>query len=162
LPSSTEKTSLTALDCGAAPGGWTQCLSERFQNCKRIYSVDPGKLDEEVLRLPSVRHLALTIQQALPKLKTDNVIIDIWVSDMCVKDLEQQIDWLLEARKLGVVGQGTFVVLTMKCIVGHSHATFNLLVKEQQQRLSPIAEKLQSLHLFSNRSSERTIVGYLT
>jgi 23S rRNA C2498 (ribose-2'-O)-methylase RlmM len=163
LPSSTDKTlALTALDCGAAPGGWTKCLSERFQNCKRIYSVDPGKLDEEVLCLPNVQHLALTIKQALPKLKADNVTIDIWVSDMCVKDLEQQIDWLLEARKVGVVGQGTFVVLTMKCIVGHSHATFDHLVREQQQRLSPIAEKLQSLHLFSNRSSERTIVGYLT
>jgi FtsJ-like methyltransferase len=207
-----------ALDCGSAPGGWTKFLYDRY-NCKSIYSVDPGQLAPQILDLdPSViRHMPCTIQQAFPQLikerddprfwqqdgseicadpKDDCIgrpFLDIWVSDMCVKDMPAQVDLFLEALRLDLVGPGTFFVLTMKCVLGHSHATFDHLVKVQVDRLTtghPVAavasnadgkqlarsttnERIseggtqprcwgvQALHLFANRSSERTILGYL-
>lgn len=151
---------LTALDCGASPGGWTQFLSQEL-DCGVIYSVDPGQLDPSILQLPSVQHWATTIQRALPRLKENKVNIQIWVSDMCLKDTDQQVGLLLEARKMGVVGTGTFFVITIKVITGHSSTTFDLVVREQMKRLEGISKNVQQLHLFTNRSSERTIVGYL-
>lgn len=152
-----------ALDCGAAPGGWTQFLSKTLgENCHTIFSIDPGQLAPSVLALSQVQHWPLTIQKALPMLCDQNITIQVWVSDMCVKDMEQQVDWLLEARHMGVVTRGTFFVLTLKCIVGHSSNTFDLLVDRQWERLHGISKNVQKIHLFSNRISERTLVGYLT
>lgn len=152
---------LTALDCGAAPGGWTQFVARNLQ-CQKIYSIDPGALDSAVLELENVAHWPLTIQNALPKLQEEENTIDVWVSDMCVKDMEQQIDWLLKALEMEVVGRGTFFVLTLKCIVGHSTQTFDRMVGEQTKRLLPLAHDLHTVHLFSNRHSERTILGYFS
>jgi 23S rRNA U2552 (ribose-2'-O)-methylase RlmE/FtsJ len=164
---------LTALDCGAAPGGWTQYLAQHV-HCSKIYSIDPGELSPVVLALPQVEHLTMTIQKALPYLQeknnssttsttgAKNSMIDIYVSDMCVKDMEQQVDHLLQAATLGVVTSGCFFVLTLKCISGHSKKTFDLLVAKQVQRLLPHVDplKLQTVHLFNNRMSERTVLGY--
>ena len=161
---------LIALDCGAAPGGWTQYLAQQLY-AKLIYSVDPGCLDENVLSMPQVHHVPMTIQNALPKLvqeldvdvnknsHLDNTI-QIWVSDMCVKDTAQQVDWLLEAKRLGLVGPGTFFCLTLKVITGRSHQNFDRVVNGQLERLDGISNHVQKLHLFTNRPSERTIIGY--
>eukprot|EP00980_Cylindrotheca_fusiformis_P005012 scaffold1062_cov130-Cylindrotheca_fusiformis.AAC.18 len=154
-------TSLTSLDCGASPGGWTQFL-ERNLRCQKIYSIDPGVLHSSVLDLDNVIHMQLTIQKALPKLREEDAKIDVWVSDMCVKDMEQQVDWLLKAQEMGVLGPGAFFVLTLKCILGHSTKTFDSLVEQQVTRLQPLARDLHTMHLFSNRYSERTILGYFT
>ncbi|CAJ1967055.1 unnamed protein product [Cylindrotheca closterium] len=153
-------TSKVALDCGAAPGGWTQFLERRLE-CQTIYSIDPGDLHETVLGLKGVKHWRKTIQNSLPELQKQKSRIDIWVSDMCVKDMEQQVDWLLKALEMDVVGSGTFIVLTLKCIHGHSSSTFDFLVEQQLKRLKPLARDLQVIHLFYNRFSERTIMGYL-
>lgn len=213
---------IRALDCGSAPGGWTKFLYDRYY-CKCVYSVDPGHLAPQVLDLdPSViRHMQCTIQQAFVQLvqerdhhqmqqdasdgresapahkKDDDgrPFLDIWVSDMCVKHMPAQVDLFLEAVRLGLVGPGTFFVLTLKCVLGHSHNTFDLLVQDQVNRLvghptvvpstkvsnndttwhkttngsaispggpSRVCRDIQVLHLFANRSSERTIVGYLS
>jgi hypothetical protein len=174
---------MTALDCGAAPGGWTKFLMQRYHgHLDRIYAIDPGQLAPEVWEVNDraggiLSHVRTTIQKAMterlvPELRhqeqqVQHKTIDIWVSDMCVKDMPAQIDWFLEARKLGIVAKGTFFVLTLKCFKGHSSATFDKLVEEQVGRLTGEEEnlcccccKVQVLHLFSNRSSERTIVGY--
>lgn len=156
LPSKPKK----SLDCGAAPGGWTLFLDRKLQS-QTIYSIDPGELDETVLKLPSVNHWRKTIQKSLPKLQQEKSRIDVWVSDMCVKDMEQQVDWLLKAFEMTVIGQGTFFVLTLKCILGHSSQTFDILVEQQLQRLKPLARNLQMVHLFYNRFSERTVLGYI-
>jgi 23S rRNA U2552 (ribose-2'-O)-methylase RlmE/FtsJ len=140
----------------------------------------------------------------------DRPFLDIWVSDMCVKHMPAQVDLFLEALRLGLVGPGTFFVLTLKCVMGYSHTTFDMLVQEQVNRLvggnhptttgvpaassssggtnhgydatletkthdirktsnsttvgggpSLACRDVQVLHLFANRNSERTIVGYL-
>eukprot|EP00536_Pseudo-nitzschia_multiseries_P012969 jgi/Psemu1/327037/estExt_fgenesh1_pg.C_5270002 len=92
---------------------------------------------------------------------TTKRVLDVWVSDMCVKDVRGQIDALLAARDACVVGPGTFFVLTLKCVVGYSAKAFEYQTNEQVARLSGISRDVQVVHLFSNRSSERTVIGYL-
>mmetsp|Transcript_8739 Transcript_8739/g.18873 ORF Transcript_8739/g.18873 Transcript_8739/m.18873 type:complete len:686 (+) Transcript_8739:344-2401(+) len=169
-----------ALDCGAAPGGWTKFLF-RPGVVGKIYAVDPGKLSPEVVpgldeslpngseSSPIIQHVESTIQKALPKLASDlrsssktNKFLDIWVSDMCVKDMSGQIDCFLQAKTEGVIGPGTFFVLTLKCVVGHTATAFDFQAKEQVARLEGISKDVQVVHLFFNRSSERTIIGYLS
>jgi RNA recognition motif-containing protein len=166
-----------ALDCGAAPGGWTKFLF-RPGIVDRIYAVDPGKLSplvvpglDEANQSPSpiVRYVDTTIQKALPDLASElrdskhrkNPFLDIWVSDMCVKDMEGQIDCFLQARSEGVVGPGTFFVLTLKCMLGYSATAFDQQTGKQVKRLEGISKDVHVVHLFSNRSSERTVIGYL-
>eukprot|EP00533_Pseudo-nitzschia_delicatissima_P010234 CAMPEP_0116087154 /NCGR_PEP_ID=MMETSP0327-20121206/5220_1 /TAXON_ID=44447 /ORGANISM="Pseudo-nitzschia delicatissima, Strain B596" /LENGTH=610 /DNA_ID=CAMNT_0003578219 /DNA_START=367 /DNA_END=2199 /DNA_ORIENTATION=+ len=169
------KDTMWALDCGAAPGGWTKFLF-RPGVVDRIYAVDPGKLANEVAHgldeankseSPIVRHVDKTIQKALPGLAAElreeksGKFLDIWVSDMCVKDMNGQIDCFLQARDEGVVGPGTFFVLTLKCILGYSATAFDQQTEEQVKRLESISRDIHVVHLFSNRSSERTVIGYL-
>jgi len=118
-----------------------------------------------------------TIQKAMPLLVTElhdyNIIgtrrrrnyLDIWVSDMCVKDMSNQIDYFLLARQEGIIGKDTFFVITIKCYVGCSATSFDRQTNEQVQRLliptAPLARNIHVIHLFFNRNSERTIIGYL-
>ena len=167
-----------ALDCGAAPGGWTKFLF-RPGIVERIYAIDPGKLSPDVVpgldeanqngSSQIIKYMDVTIQKALPELSVQlreakdrkNRFLDIWVSDMCVKDVTGQIDCFFDARSQGVVGPGTFFVLTLKCIVGKSATSFDRQTREQAKRLDGITRDVHIVHLFSNRSSERTILGYL-
>ena len=168
----------------AAPGGWTKFLF-RPGVVERVYSIDPGKLSNEVL--PGldnkhgdgsniIRYMETTIQKALPLLLTEfkdhNTSneydgdsrykhLDIWVSDMNVKDMSNQIDYFLLALGKGLIGSGTFFVLTIKCVVGYSTIAFDSQTQEQVQRLTKLARDIHVVHLFSNRTSERTIIGYL-
>jgi len=199
--STNNRRQLWALDCGAAPGGWTKFLF-RPGVVERIYSIDPGKLSNEVLPgldndnggTTIIRYMDTTIQKALPLLVTElheynNTVssnergtnnnttssttnerkyIDIWVSDMNVKDMSNQIDYFLLARHQGLIGTGTFFVLTIKCVVGYSTIAFDSQTQEQVQRLThtvggdgALARDVHVVHLFSNRTSERTIIGYL-
>lgn len=156
-----KKSSLVALDCGAAPGGWSKYLSEQ-PGVNHVYSIDPGALDQSVAALKAVQHVQLRVQDTLPILLKDDVRIDVWVSDMCLHHVSEQLDWLLTARDMGLVGPGSFFVLTLKCKVGHSKASFDAQVSEQCKRLDGVAEHLQTIHLFSNRNGERTVMGYLS
>ncbi|CAM9236213.1 unnamed protein product [Ectocarpus sp. 6 AP-2014] len=51
----------TAIDIGAAPGGWTSFLASK---CRRVLSVDPAELDPAVLALPNVVHVQKLIEAA--------------------------------------------------------------------------------------------------
>ena len=51
-----------ALDCGAAPGGWTKLLSRC--GCF-VFAVDPAQLAPAVAALPTVEHWRHTLQAAL-------------------------------------------------------------------------------------------------
>lgn len=173
-----------AVDCGAAPGGWTQFLLDTAAHsawsCRTIYSIDPARLHDSVLSTSNnktnnhnnnrniVQYWRLSIQDALPQLavqleRTGNNTngVDIWVSDMCLHDVGYQIDILLKAMECGVVQSGTFFVITLKCNKGHSKESFDAQVAEQRQRLAGLARDLQTFHLFSNRNGERTVVGYI-
>mmetsp|Transcript_107521 Transcript_107521/g.219442 ORF Transcript_107521/g.219442 Transcript_107521/m.219442 type:complete len:502 (-) Transcript_107521:1067-2572(-) len=131
-----------------------------------------GGADEDSSPTRIVRYLDTTIQKALPELARqlkdavagggrNNPFLDIWVSDMCCKDMPGQIDCFLQARSERVIGAGTFFVLTIKCVVGYSATAFEHQTKEQVKRLEGISRDVHVVHLFSNRSSERTLIGYL-
>jgi 23S rRNA (cytidine2498-2'-O)-methyltransferase len=66
----------TALDYGAAPGGWTRILAERGY---RTTAVDPGDLDPRVLKLPGVVHERTTAGNFL---RESGKRFDLLVNDM--------------------------------------------------------------------------------
>lgn len=144
-----------ALDCGAAPGGWTQYLME--QGCRNVYSVDPGDLLPSVLGINGVEHLQMKLQDAIPKLPPNS--IDIFVSDMCLHEMEAQVDMLFEAKPL--LKPNVFFVVTLKCVAGHSDSSYDSQVQKVVSRLDDVAFGVKTMHLFVNRSRERTVMGYL-
>jgi len=180
LPSdASTKDTFVAWDCGAAPGGWTKFLLGEMSDLL-VFSIDPASLSPVVLNHPRVRHLAMTVEDAMEQWdnslvnvddaeKKRNCLkkwtgsrIDVWVSDMCLHQMSSQVDLLLLAHEKKIVGPGTFFVLTLKCLVGHSKEAFDEQVAQQRKRLEDGAHclDLETLHLFSNRSGERTLMGY--
>ena len=154
-----------ALDCGSAPGGWTKYLIEHF-HCKTVYSVDPGMLSPSVSKLRETHHMRMKILDAFPLLRNDedaNGRIKIWVSDMCLHDMGEQADLLLLAKKEGLLARNALFVLTLKCVVGHSKSAYDAQVGEvvDEFRASANVEGVEIFHLFSNRSGERTVMGYI-
>eukprot|EP00550_Attheya_septentrionalis_P004890 CAMPEP_0198298036 /NCGR_PEP_ID=MMETSP1449-20131203/39391_1 /TAXON_ID=420275 /ORGANISM="Attheya septentrionalis, Strain CCMP2084" /LENGTH=565 /DNA_ID=CAMNT_0043999197 /DNA_START=28 /DNA_END=1722 /DNA_ORIENTATION=+ len=146
-----------ALDCGSAPGGWTKYLIERF-HCPNVYSIDPGSLAPSVSTLKETRHLQMKIQDALPILLEDEGAtgqVKIWVSDMCLHDMGEQVDHLLLAKKKGLLAPNAFFVLTLKCVVGHSKSAFDSQVEKVVDKLhstlSANVVGVETFHLFSNR-----------
>jgi 23S rRNA C2498 (ribose-2'-O)-methylase RlmM len=144
-----------ALDCGAAPGGWTQYLMHR--GCAKVYSVDPGDLLPSVLRIHGVEHLKMKLQDAILILPQNS--IDVFVSDMCLHEMETQIDFMVNAKPL--LKKNALFVLTLKCVVGHSDSSCNLQVEKVVSRLEGICFGVKTMHLFVNRRRERTVIGYL-
>ena len=143
------------IDCGASPGGWTKYLIE--QKCRQVYSIDPGALDESISQIENVLHYRMAYQDALPSLATQGIQCDVLVSDMCLHVLEHSLDLLNEATPL--LKSGALVVLTLKCIAGYSHSSYNGQVAELVARMTQL-EKVQILHLFANRTAERTVIGF--
>ncbi|KAL9178982.1 hypothetical protein ACHAXT_011955 [Thalassiosira profunda] len=155
-----------ALDCGSAPGGWTKYLIERF-HCRRVYSIDPGSLSPSVSGLKEAMHMQMKVQGALPILLSDETVkgkVRIFVSDMCLHKMSEQIDQLLLAREQGLLAPDAFFVLTLKCTMGHSKASYDAQVDEVVERLLAEAtvEGAETCHLFSNRSGERTVMGRIS
>jgi uncharacterized Rossmann fold enzyme len=68
-----------------------------------VYSVDPGQLDPSVAKLPGVVHLPIKAETAIQQFAEQGVRLDIWVSDMCLHDMNQQIDSLKDAIGAGIV-----------------------------------------------------------
>jgi len=153
-----------ALDCGSAPGGWTKYLIEHL-HCKKVYSIDPGELSSSVRDLKETSHMQMRVQDAIPILLENGGLgkIQIWVSDMCLHRMEEQLDLLLLAKEQGLLAPNAFFVLTLKCVVGRSKISFDYQVQRVVDKLCKHAkvEKVTTYHLFSNRSGERTVMGYI-
>ena len=103
----------------------------------------------------------MTVEEALPRIKSEEPTIDLWVSDMCLHSMESQVDWLLDAKNMGVLQSPTFFVLTLKCNIGYSASAFDRQVSLQLDRVRSMTRDVFSVHLLSNRSGERTVMGYL-
>jgi 23S rRNA U2552 (ribose-2'-O)-methylase RlmE/FtsJ len=151
---------LMGIDCGAAPGGWTKYLIQDF-GCSTVYSVDPGKLDPSVEMLEGVQHLPVKAETAIQTLAKERVCLDVWVSDMCLHDMNQQVDILLDAIQAGILRSKSIFCLTLKCTIGHSKSSHDSQVAQAVQRLNGVASETTVLHLFSNRKGERTVVGLI-
>jgi len=149
-----------ALDCGAAPGSWTKYLLQEIE-CGTVYSVDPGTLSTSVMALAGTHHMKMKIEEAIPRLAEEGCKIDLWVSDMCLHKMSDQVNWLLRAKAAGILSAGALFVLTLKCNIGYSSVSYDSQVQREVAKLEGVARDVEAIHLFSNRSRERTLVGFL-
>ena len=152
--------SKVAMDVGSAPGGWTRYLADKV-GCQTVYSIDPAKLSPDVLENEKVKHIPRQIQDALSEIEKDSV--GVYVSDMCLSRMEQQLEYMLLAKKEGVLKAGCFFALTLKCILGHTKEAHDEQAREVEQRLCSdgLADEVAIIHLFNNKAGERTILGLL-
>jgi len=148
-----------AIDCGSSPGGWSKFLADDMK-CNTVYSVDPGEL---VIDLENVHHMKMKIQDAIPILFEKGAKINVFVSDMCLHEVEDQLEFLLQAKREGILDDEAFFVLTLKCNSGYSKASFDAQVAKVLSILPSKAptRKLSTYHLFSNRNGERTVMGFI-
>lgn len=149
-------------------------------DCDYIYSIDPGDMDPRVSSIPKVRHLKMTSADAVPHLRdalsasstggggddgiSERATVALWVGDMCTHDATGQVDALLRFRESGMIRHDAAFVLTVKCCnVGHGRARHDEFAEREAGRLRDRAGAygVEVLHLFSNRMSERTIVGFV-
>ncbi|WP_157975063.1 SAM-dependent methyltransferase [Glycomyces dulcitolivorans] len=95
----------TALDFGAAPGGWTRILAEQGL---AVTAVDPGDLDRRVLALGGVRHERTTAGNFIRRSRDR---FDLIVNDM-------KMDALMSSRLVldsaDLLKPSGLVVLTLK------------------------------------------------
>ena len=149
------------MDVGAAPGGWTKYLAENVASCQKVYSIDSANLSPVVLDSEKVIHISRQIQDALPDMEKD--MVGIYVSDMCLSVMEKQLEYMLMAKREGVLKPNCFFVLTLKCILGHAKEAHDEQAQEVSRRLTDgnLADDVAIIHLFNNRSGERTLLGYL-
>jgi hypothetical protein len=164
---------LVAIDCGSSPGGWTKYLSERH-DIDAIYAIDPGVMNEGVSSLPGVHHLRMTSADAITHLRnvlspsssslSDDVRVALWVGDMCTHEPTGQVDAMLGLRASGLMRPDAAFVLTIKCCnVGHGRDRYDEFATMEAMRLRDMAGAygVEVMHLFSNRLSERTIIGFV-
>lgn len=148
-----------ALDVGSAPGGWTKFLASDMK-CKSVYSIDPGDLK---IDLWNVHHMKMKIQDAIPILKQNKIKFHVFVSDMCLHEMEQQLEFLLLAKDEGILEENAFFVLTLKCNSGFSKENFDGQVQKVVETLVSRVktDRISTYHLFTNRNGERTIMGFI-
>lgn len=103
-----------ALDVGASPGGWSQCLIEH--GCARVVAVDPG----DVAPLPRVEHLRMKVQDAVPLLAARGEQADALVCDVNCSPSEAAA--MLRACR-PVLRAGAPVMLTFKKFSGEGKCT---------------------------------------
>ena len=95
----------TALDLGAAPGGWTRLLLRRGL---RVVAVDPADLAPVLQDEPGVQHVRELAQNYLPGLKA---AFDIILNDMRVDAGESAI---VMRQAIDVLKPGGWAVMTLK------------------------------------------------
>ncbi|KAJ1496456.1 hypothetical protein T484DRAFT_1923527, partial [Baffinella frigidus] len=103
-----------ALDVGASPGGWSQCLMQH--GCERVVAIDPG----DVATLPGVEHLRCKLQDAVPLLRERGEQADLFVSDVNCSPSEA-VEMLLLC--LPILRPGARVILTFKKFSGEGKCT---------------------------------------
>jgi len=113
--------------------------------------------------MEETEHVQMKIQDAIPSLVKDNVKIKLWVSDMCLHNMSSQIDFLLMAKENGLLADNALFVLTLKCVVGKSKTAFDAQAEQTVDTLKDTANVygVEIMHLFSNRSGERMVMGYI-
>jgi non-heme Fe2+,alpha-ketoglutarate-dependent halogenase len=146
-----------AIDCGAAPGGWTKYLVEQGAQC--VYSVDPGDLEPSIYQLPGVTHWRMSYQEAINEMESKGTTCGVLVSDMCLTQLVDQAD--LVRRALHILEPNALVVITLKCRSGYSQKAYEGQVDKVVASMHEWIANVQTLHLFSNRNSERTVIGFV-
>ena len=144
-----------ALDLGAAPGGWTECLLDRGAS---VVAVDPGALDESVGVRPGVRHIQKKSQAARADGDLEGERFDAFVCDMCLHEPGDAVA-ALEACAPHLK-PGALVVLAIKLTQpAKSTALNDKRAEPYVERLRPLLDDAAAHHLVASRTRERTVVG---
>jgi len=131
---------MTALDLGAAPGGWTHYLSRQGVS---VDAVDPANLEDEVKKAKNVHHYKMLAQEFAEKYREKRY--DIIVNDMKM-DTNESIDILCEmSRQLKPQG---CCILTLKLPKSNVQKRINVA----RQVLARRFETVQIRQLYFNRS----------
>jgi len=129
----------TAVDLGAAPGGWTKALVERGL---KVTSIDPMKLAPEIFKNKNVRYYCMTAERFIAQ--SDGTKFDMLVNDMKL-DVRKSLDIVADfAPRLN---EGAVAVVTFK--LPHTFAYKHLLENLHYLR---DYELVGARQLFYNRS----------
>lgn len=135
----------TAVDLGAAPGGWTKVLLERGMH---VIAVDPAELAPAVAAHPNVRYIRGLAQAFI---KDNKLKLDLAVNDMKMDAAESAGIMSDLARQ---IRPGGLIVLTLKLYKTDKTAT----IRKAIYRLRDGYEIIGARQLFHNRS-EVTVVA---
>lgn len=163
----------TAVDVGAAPGGWTQFLASRGV---AVVAVDPAEIPD----LPNgCRHLRETAESAWTRLRAEterkaadeerlvetraSPPFDVYVSDAVLHDADAQERLLAGAVDAGLLRDGATVVVTFKSAPGRGAGEgYERAARARAESLGRrLCDEWELVHLFANRRRERTFVGRL-
>jgi 23S rRNA (cytidine2498-2'-O)-methyltransferase len=127
----------SALDIGAAPGGWTSLLLERGL---AVTAVDPGRLHPSLLGHPKLTFL----QKNAGDVTFEEGVFDLLVCDMSWSPRQMS---KLAADLLPSLQTGGIAIITVKLMHKKPFQT----VKETLQNLEPQVVLLKAKQLFHNR-----------
>eukprot|EP00045_Choanoeca_perplexa_P008541 m.79912 g.79912 ORF g.79912 m.79912 type:complete len:399 (-) comp14529_c0_seq9:2058-3254(-) len=141
----------TAVDVGAAPGGWTDYLADK---CKHVVAVDPGALAQDVLNRPNVTHLASKVQECLSELQARGPY-GLLVCDMNTFHFDA-----IEALKpaINLMVPGARLIFTIK-LGSKTAAAAERAETSVTEALSPYFQVDEVVWLFANRRRERTVLA---
>jgi len=138
---------MTALDLGAAPGGWTHFLSKCGVS---VDAVDPANLEDAVRKEKNVKHYKMLAQEFAEKYKEKRY--DIIVNDMKM-DTNESIDILCDMSKQ-LKPEGCCLI-TLKLPKNNIQKRINVA----KQVLSRYFETVQVRQLYFNRSEVTAFVS---
>ncbi|WP_274362232.1 SAM-dependent methyltransferase [Paenibacillus thermotolerans] len=127
----------TAIDVGAAPGGWSSFLLERGL---AVTAIDPAAMHPSLLANRSLKHLRVNASEArLPEGSADLLVCDMsWEP----RRMAQLVKALLPA-----VASGGTVVTTVKLMHGKPFATLRTI----EETFVPLLKLAGARQLFHNR-----------
>lgn len=137
---------MTALDLGAAPGGWTHFLSRQGVS---VDAVDPAELDDVVKKEKNVRHYKMLAQEFAEKYTEKRY--DMIVNDMKM-DTNESMDILCEMSKQ--LKEDGCCLLTLKLPKTNIQKRINVA----RQVLARYFETVQIRQLYFNRSEVTAFV----
>ncbi len=129
----------SALDLGAAPGGWTRVA--RLHGLQ-VTAIDPADLDPRLAADPGVRHLRHTAQRYLPGTDTT---FDVILNDMRMDARDSAQLMLTAHRNLKATG---WAVMTLKLPHSHAERVATSALAMLRQRYTLIGAR----QLFHNRN----------
>ncbi len=143
----------TALDLGAAPGGWTRILRQLDQY---VTAVDPGSLDPRLDGEKSIRHRVMTAQEFL---REEPDRFDIIVNDMRMDAADSARIMTSFATRLYRHG---VAIMTIKLPEGESPAATRARVDAALDTLRRAYTIVGARQLFHNRSEITVALRPLT
>ena len=128
-----------ALDLGAAPGGWSQVLSEHGYN---VLAVDPAHLDKRLKANKRIKHYQMTSQEFIKEMS--DLKFDVMVNDMkmTIKDSIR----LFEDVSVNL-NKGGFGIITLKLPKEYGYSYVNMLIKD----INKVFDVQEARQLFHNR-----------